>query len=246
MKTKENRCRICIYILGLIILALGLTLNTKAGLGVSPIISIAYAASELTGYNFGNTTFAEYSVFVVIEIVLLCIRWRKQKKAQDEALQNAKKADSRMILLMDVLQLPLSLVFTRFLNLFSKLIPNVQTDGKSVAAALGIKLAVLALALILTGIGAALSLNMRIVPNPGDGIVQAISDFIHKSVGFTKNCIDITCVITTVVVCLLCGGKIYGVGIGTIIAMVAVGRTIAVFNHFTKKKLMQVTGLEES
>ena len=86
----------------------------------------------------------------------------------------------------------------------------------------------------------------RIVPNPGDGIVQAISDFIHKSVGFTKNCIDITCVITTVVVCLLCGGKIYGVGIGTIIAMVAVGRIIAVFNHFTKKKLMQVTGLEES
>lgn len=183
---------------------------------------------------------------MVIEIVLLCIRWRKQKKAQDEALQNAKKADSRMILLMDVLQLPLSLVFTRFLNLFSKLIPNVQTDGKSVAAALGIKLAVLALALILTGIGAALSLNMRIVPNPGDGIVQAISDFIHKSVGFTKNCIDITCVIATVVVCLLCGGKIYGVGIGTIIAMVAVGRIIAVFNHFTKKKLMQVTGLEES
>ena len=42
----------------------------------------------------------------------------------------------------------------------------MQTDGKSVAAALGIKLAVLALALILTGIGAALSLNMRIVPNP--------------------------------------------------------------------------------
>lgn len=246
MKIKENRCRICIYILGLIILALGLTLNTKAGLGVSPIISIAYAASELAGYNFGNTTFAEYSVFVAIEIVLLCIRWRKQKKAQDEALQNAKKADSRMILLMDVLQLPLSLVFTRFLNLFSKLIPNVQTDGKSVAAALGIKLAVLALALILTGIGAALSLNMRIVPNPGDGIVQAISDFIHKSVGFTKNCVDITCVIITVVVCLLCGGKIYGVGIGTIIAMVAVGRIIAVFNHFTKKKLMQVTGLEES
>lgn len=110
MKTKENRCRICIYILGLIILALGLTLNTKA--------------------------------------------------------------DSRMILLMDVLQLPLSLVFTRFLNLFSKLIPDVQTDGKSVAAALGIKLAVLALALILTGIGAALSLNMRIVPNPGDGIYR--------------------------------------------------------------------------
>lgn len=42
-----------------------------------------------------------------------------------------------------------------------------------------------------TGIGAALSLNMRIVPNPGDGIVQAIADCTRKSVGFTKNCVDI-------------------------------------------------------
>ena len=28
--------------------------------------------------------------------------------------------------------------------------------------------------IILTGVGAAMSLNMRIIPNPGDGIVQAI------------------------------------------------------------------------
>ena len=35
------------YILGMLVLALGLTLNTKAGLGVSPIISIAFAVSEI-------------------------------------------------------------------------------------------------------------------------------------------------------------------------------------------------------
>lgn len=40
-------------------------------------------------------------------------------------------------------------------------------------------------------------------------------------------------------------GKLYGVGIGTIIAMIAVGRIIATFNHFTKQKLMQMTGVEE-
>ena len=45
----------------------------------------------------------------------------------------------------------------------------------------------LLLAIVLTGVGAAMSLNMRLIPNPGDGIVQAIADTIHKSVGFTKN-----------------------------------------------------------
>ena len=36
-----------IYLAGLAILALGITLNTKTGLGVSPIIAVAYAVSEL-------------------------------------------------------------------------------------------------------------------------------------------------------------------------------------------------------
>lgn len=35
-----------IYLAGLAILALGITLNTKTGLGVSPIIAVAYAVSE--------------------------------------------------------------------------------------------------------------------------------------------------------------------------------------------------------
>lgn len=43
-----------------------------------------------------------------------------------------------------------------------------------------------AIAILLTGIGAAMSLNMRIVPNPGDGIVQAVADTINKPVCFTK------------------------------------------------------------
>ena len=146
---------------------------------------------------------------------------------------------------MDFLQIPLSIVFTRFLNVFSAVIPDIDAEGKNAAVLFGIRLAVLALALLFTGVGAALSLNMRIVPNPGDGIVQAIADECHKSVGFIKNCVDVTCVATTIISSLAFSGKLYGVGIGTIIAMIAVGRIIAAFNHFTKQKLMQVTGVEE-
>ena len=152
--------------------------------------------------------------------------------------------DAKLIYLMDFLQILLSIVFTRFLNLFSKYIPDVSTDGKSATAVFVIRLFVLALALVLTGIGAALSLNMRIVPNPGDGIVQAIADCIHKNVGFTKNCVDMICVALTVIICLI-SGKLYGIGIGTIIAMIAVGRIIVLFNHFTKEKLIKLTGVEE-
>lgn len=47
MKKREWRFRIFFYILSLLILALGITLNTKTGLGVSPIISVSYSVSEI-------------------------------------------------------------------------------------------------------------------------------------------------------------------------------------------------------
>ncbi len=52
---KKMINRIIIYVAGLLVLALGIILNTKAGLGVSPIISVSYSISQINGFNFGNT-----------------------------------------------------------------------------------------------------------------------------------------------------------------------------------------------
>lgn len=104
---------------------------------------------------------------------------------------------------------------------------------------------ILGIAIILTGIGAAMSLNMRIVPNPGDGIVQAIADTIHKSVGFTKNCFDLINITITFCLSFAFAGHLVGVGVGTILAMIGVGRSIAVFNHFTYEKMKELAGVEE-
>ena len=169
------------YLLGLLVLAAGLTLNTKAGLGVSAIISVSSSISEVFGFSFGNTTLGLYSVFIVIEIILHTIRDRNYEKNTAEALKNAGRRNRKLVLLMDILQLPLSIVFTRFLNIFSALIPDFALGGMAV------RVLVLLTAIAFTGIGAAMSLNMRIIPNPGDGIVQAIADCVNKEVGHTQN-----------------------------------------------------------
>lgn len=52
---KKMVNRIIIYVAGLLVLALGIILNTKAGLGVSPIISVSYSISQINSFNFGNT-----------------------------------------------------------------------------------------------------------------------------------------------------------------------------------------------
>ena len=76
---KQVFYRILFYAAGLLVLALGLTLNTKTGLGVSPIISVANSISQIFDHNFGNMTLALYSVFVVIEIILYLIRDRRYR-----------------------------------------------------------------------------------------------------------------------------------------------------------------------
>ena len=240
---RQTINRIIFYITGLLILAMGLTLNTKAGLGVSPIISVSYSISQIMGMNFGNTTMGLYCVFVVVELILHFIRDRRSEKTEGAVLEHANRMNRKLVFLMDVLQIPLSMIFTRFLNLFAKVIPDFsegEADGKQYA----VRFAVLILALILTGIGAAMSLNMRIIPNPGDGIEQAIADCIHKSVGFTKNCFDVFNVTVTICISLLCRGHLIGIGIGTVCAVIGVGRTIAVFNHFTKEKMTELAGIE--
>lgn len=227
------------YLLGLLVLAIGLTLNTKAGLGVSAIISVSSSISEVFGFSFGNTTLGLYSVFIVIEIILHTIRDRNYEKNTAEALKNAGRRNRKLVLLMDILQLPLSIVFTRFLNIFSALIPNFALGGMAV------RVLVLLTAIAFTGIGAAMSLNMRIIPNPGDGIVQAIADCVHKEVGFTKNCVDVVNILISTSIGLIFAGHLAGVGIGTVLAVVGVGRVIAVFNRLFYDRMNLLACVEQ-
>lgn len=218
------------YLLGLLILALGIMLNTKANLGVSPIISVPYSISHIIGFNFANMTMIVYFIFVLIEMIMHTVWYLTDRK-------EAKYLG--MYIIRDALQIPVSIVFTRFLNVFSALIPSVHNN-------IVLQIVVLLLAVLLTGIGAAMSLNMRIIPNPGDGIVQAISDTTRlkgrtgKGVGFCKNCFDIFNVCTTFLIGLFTVHILLGLGLGTILSMIGVGRVIAVFNKLFKERMKAV------
>ena len=210
----KKRLRILVYVVGMFILALGLTLNTKANLGVSPIISVPYSISQITGLNFGDLTFVVYAIFVVVQIIIH-IRLKNHKR-----------------IVSDILQLPLSLIFTRLLNIFSTYIPTAQN--------LGIRFIVLTLAIICTGVGAAMSLSMQLVPNPGDGIVQSLAEGFNKSVGLTKNLFDCFNLCITLCISIFIAHQIVGVGIGTLIAVLGVGRVIALFHHIFEYKIEEL------
>ena len=103
--------------------------------------------------------------------------------------------------------------------------------------------ALLAAAMLLTGIGAAVTVNMRLVPNPGDGIVAAVAERLGRDQGFAKNCFDLVCVALTVILSLVMLGKVVAVGLGTVLAMVVCTVLGITIERLAYKPLRQATSL---
>lgn len=222
------------YVLGLMVLALGLSLNAKLSLGVSPIVSVAFSIATIWHHNFANITLALYCVFVVAEMVIHLI----------QARQGTLTQSLRRRLVLDILQFPLSLVFTRFMNVYTLVLPEFATDcAGTFWGGLPGRILLLLVAIVCTGVGAAMTLDVRLIPNPGDGIVQAIADLVRHPVGITKNCVDLCNVCFTVCLSMIAAGQLVGVGLGTVCAMIGVGRIIGIFNHFCLAPIQRLSGL---
>lgn len=217
MKQKNILARWFFYLFGMLVLALGLILNIKAGLGSSAIMSVAYTISEGAGLNLGDMTFVIYCLFIAAQMLI-----------------NGKNRSW-----LDLLQLPLSLVFTRFMNLFKAAIPYEH-------GYLSTDLLVLLAGIVLTGIGAAMTVDMQLIPNPGDGIVNSIARRCGRKLGFTKNIFDCGCVAVSLLVGAFFGNPLLGIGLGTIISMIGVGRVVAIFNHLCKPAMTRAIGLGEA
>ena len=206
-----------IYAVGLILLSMGITLSTKTGLGVSTVTSIPYAISRAFDLNFSMMVFVVYGIFVAIQFLL--------------------KGKNRRWL--DLLQLPVSIAFSAFLQWFGTLLP-LQFD------ALWQNLIMMVFAIVFTGVGIFMMVNMELVPNPPDGLTQAISMAIKKDMGFAKNVLDLGCVAVALMVDLLFSRALVSVGIGTILSMIFIGRVVAVFGHRFREPMRKMAGIEQA
>ena len=87
---------------------------------------------------------------------------------------------------------------------------------------------------------------MRLVPNPGDGIVQTLADAVGKETGLMKNIFDGINVLLTVIISLPVLHAVPSVGAGTVIAFLGVGRVIFLFNRLFLTRLRKIADLEET
>lgn len=223
LERQRRFLRVFFYVWGMVLLAFGISLNKKTGLGVSPI----------GGLNFGNATFGLYALFVLVEVLAHLWICRRMQLTRGR---------TRRVVFLDILQVPVCLVFTRGLNLFEALLPEFAEDfAGSFWGGYAGRILVLVLAIAATGVGAALTLDVKLVPNPGDGIVQALADLAKKETGFMKNCFDFGCISVTAVLSLTMVGGLVGLGLGTVLAMIGVGRTIAIYHRIVGNRITSLS-----
>lgn len=204
----KNFYRGLVYCIGMVILSFGIILNTKTGLGVSPIISIPYSISKIWKVNLGNVTAIVYILCVFGQMVL---RGRKFR-------------------IFDLLQIPMSIVISRIINFFNDIIV-INCNN------LIVNLILLFIAILLTGVGVVMTVETKFVPNAADGFTQAFSAKFGIGLGLAKNIVDVSSVITTVTIGFLFAGKVVGIGIGTLVAVLGVGRAIALVKVLVKNKI---------
>ncbi len=201
------------YLTGGVALTCGLTLATKSGLGASAIISTPFAVSNAFQIPISVTTFCTYALMTLLQIFIKRknFSWR------------------------DLLQLPLSLIFSSLLGWFSGLFSLQLTQ-------LWQNVILMLIAIVLIGMGAAMMVDMRIVPQAPEGLAQAINEAMNWDLGLAKNLLDLCCVVMALLIDLLFSKKIISVGVGTILAMLLVGRVIFVFNRYCKIPMCRLAG----
>lgn len=199
------KIRISAFSGSILMTALGIDLITVASLGTSPISSVPLVISLYTPWTFGQLTFVLNMVFIALQIVLLRRQFRPA----------------------ELLQVAVNFVFSAAIDFFMHAMAGLQ--GLSWP---------LALALLIAGcatlaFGICIEVASQVLMVPGDGAVKAIAQTGKWRMGSTKVVFYSTMVTLAVILSFLYGGlgTLTGLGIGTLISAMLVGRFVNFFNR---------------
>jgi len=191
-------------------MTIGVSFSIKSNLGVSPVSSIPYTITLLSGIEMGKATILFHIVLILMQILIL----RKDFKRKN------------------INQLVVAIIFgyfTTFSNALMTFLPTTEVYA--------FRLMYLFLSIILVAIGIFLYLPSDIVPLAGEGAMQAVSEkngiaFPKVKVGF-----DISMVLISAITCWFVLQRFGSVGVGTILSAILVGVVLNCIMKLFKKHL---------
>ena len=192
--------------MGIIINAFGIAMITQADMGTSPISSTAYVLSLEYPLSLGAFTFILNSTFILIQILIL------------------RRDFPPIQLLQIIVNIIFSIGIDGAMSLVSRISPNTLLTQW---------LMLLAGSAVL-GFGIALEVAPRVLMVPGEGVVQAVTVKYKRNFGRMKILFDSLLVVLALILSFYFFGEIKGLGIGTVVSAVLVGRFVSLYKYHLK------------
>ena len=210
--------RILLFILGLFIMAFGVSFSIVSTLGTTPISSIAYALVLITNIDIGITTFVFNAALILLQFLILRSRFHKKR----------------------LLQLINCVVFGYFNTLALAVVSQIPFDGSVLMMAV-----FLIVSIFMIAFGIFVYMPANIAPLPGEGCVEAVAIVTGWRFSTIKIGFDATMVAIALLMCWLWYATPFGaVNIGTVISAFMVGFTLRQINnlyaHITGKPVNMV------
>lgn len=203
--------RVVFYILGIFLISLGSVLAIKSKLGVSPINSLPFSLTKISNISLGVASTMLFIVYVIIQIIIL-------KKDFDK---------------IQLLQIIFAILFGQLVNFFNAII-NINLESYTIRIILCIG------SLFITAIGVFLTITANIVPVAPDGLTNVISIKRNKDFGKIKIYFDCTIVTLSALLLIFSGKSLEGIGVGTLLAAIFVGRIVFFINKNFKEKVEKI------
>ena len=195
--------RYIVFLIGLFINSLGVSLITKADLGTSPISSIPYVLSLNFPFTLGQFTIAFSLLLILIQLIIL----RRNFKAEH------------------LLQIPISILFGYFIDLTMVMLFFV--DPQSYISSV----IYLLVGCLILGFGVYTEVLANVAMLPGESFVRAVSSTWKTEFGTTKVAFDVSLTVIAAVLSLIFAHRLDGVREGTIIAALLVGFIARLFGR---------------
>lgn len=193
--------RAACYLLGIFLVALGVIISVKSRLGVTPVQSIPYVISCLSGIDQGIVITGVYTFYVLVQAVILRRAFRPS----------------------GFLQIFIAVLFGFFVTLCAKL--AAFTPPEAYYARLLLTCASVAL----IALGLLFYLTAELIPQPAEGLILAIAQLTGGPIHKIKVTMDSAMVAVASLLSFAVSGEVLGVREGTFIAMISVGNVLGVF-----------------
>lgn len=192
--------RVLIYMLGLLCLAFGVALSINSNLGVSPVNSLPYVVSLITGKDMGSCVILIFSLYILVQILILRkeFRW------------------------INLTQLVFSTLFGYFVD-FAKWVV-----GDFAIPTYAGQLVMLVASIVLVAVGVCLYMDVELVNMPMEGMTHAIAEKIFRKMAFhdVKVIMDCTVVVIGIGLSFVFLGELKGIREGTVLCALLVGKVM--------------------